>query len=570
MTYMSEEPEWLLLDGYEDEPAAFGVPPYIGFHVRYIAGVLEKRGIPYRYRTIDQWRLDKDFSRLAGIVVLAGAVVPGKYLRGTPISNRELDELIRIAPTEIPVLCGGWAVRLWRQGGWIPVRRNLYMAVQDTDATLDYFLENGEWKHQRRSSEQWTEWAHAGAASLAVSTHPDLNGPLTYEVEVYQGCVRYKRGCKFCIEPKKGIPIWRSPEDIIEEVRIAHDNGVEHVRLGGMTDVFTYMAEGVIELEYPIPNPEPIARLMHGLREDERLKILAVDNGNPSIIAENLEPSTEITKTLCETLSDGAVLSFGLESADPNVHEENWLNCTSEQLKIAVRLINKYGRERGERGLPKLLPGLNFIAGLNGETDDSYAYNKELLQNLRNEKLWLRRINIRQVEGEGFQEVQESPFRQFKEWVRDDIDAPLLEEMFPVGQILKQVYWESHDNRIRLPAQLSEEYRSPSIHGKAGVTFGRQIGAYPILIGAPYRIPLEFESDIIVTSHGKRSITGVEIGLDINSVTQSQLQAIPGIGEKTAWKIVSKRARMFSKGKEFSIEDAFDGSEIPEVAHIVF
>ena len=28
----------------------------------------------------------------------------------------------------------------------------------------------------------------------AVTHNPDLDGPLTYEVEVYQGCVRYKRG----------------------------------------------------------------------------------------------------------------------------------------------------------------------------------------------------------------------------------------------------------------------------------------------------------------------------------------------------------------------------------------
>ena len=571
---MIEEPEWLLLDGYEDEPAAFGVPPYVGFHVRYIAGVLEERGIAYRYRTIDQWRLDKNTSGLAGVVVLAGAVVPGKYLRGTPISNREIDELLRLIPSDVPILCGGWAIRLWRQSGWMPLRRNLFLAVQDTDATLNHFLVNGEWKHQRRSSEEWTQWAQSGAASSAVTSHPDLNGPLTYEVEVYQGCVRYKRGCKFCIEPKKGVPIWRSPEDIIEEVRIAHDNGVVNVRLGGMTDVYTYMAEGVVELEYPIPDPEPIARLLHGLREDERMDILAVDNGNPSIIAENLEPATEITKTLCETLSDGAVLSFGLESADPDVHEANWLNCSPEQLKTAVRLVNEYGKERGERGLPKLLPGLNFIAGLNGETSASYAHNRELLQQLKEEELWLRRINIRQVEGEGFGEVEEEPFKQFKEWVRDEIDAPLLEEMFPAGQVLKRVRWESHDNRIRTPSQLSEEHRSPKIHGKAGVTFGRQIGAYPILIGASYHIPLESESDILVTSHGKRSITGVETGLDINTVTQSQLQAIPGIGEKTAWRIVSERAKRLRKNPDEpafnDISEVFDGSEVPEIAHLVF
>ena len=160
------------------------------------------------------------------------------------------------------------------------------------------------------------------------------------------------------------------------------------------------------------------------MRNDERLEILHTDNGNPSIIAENLEPSEEITKTLVETLSDGAVLSFGLESADSVVHEANWLNCDASQLKSAIRLINKYGSARGERGLPKLLPGLNFIAGLNGETSITYQKNLDLLHEIRNENLLLRRINIRQVEGEGFQEISEHEFSKFKQSVRDDIDAP--------------------------------------------------------------------------------------------------------------------------------------------------
>ena len=56
---------WLVIDGYEDEPAAFGVPNYLGFHIRYICGVLESRGVPYTYLTIDQWikRMDKQTGR---------------------------------------------------------------------------------------------------------------------------------------------------------------------------------------------------------------------------------------------------------------------------------------------------------------------------------------------------------------------------------------------------------------------------------------------------------------------------------------------------------------------------
>ncbi|HIA90380.1 MAG TPA: radical SAM protein, partial [Candidatus Poseidoniales archaeon] len=471
---------------------------------------------------------------------------------------------------------GGWAIRGWRQAGWSPLRANLFLTVQDTDATLDHFLRHGQWKHQRRTTEQWREWAHLGATSKAVIEHPDIDGPLTYEVELYQGCVRYKNGCKFCIEPKKGVPIDRPVRDVLAEVSAALDSGVRHVRLGGMTDVYTYMAEGVTELEYPIPNPEPISEILFGLRQDERLETLHVDNGNPSIIAENLSEATEITKAMVETLSDGAILSFGLESADPTVHAENWLNCDSAQLKTAIRHINDYGRERGSRGLPKLLPGLNFIAGLNGETIATYSLNRKLLRELRDEGLWLRRINIRQVEGEGFQEIPRDEFKRFKTWVRDEIDEPLLSELFPLGQRLSKVGWESHDSRIRLPAHLRDEHLSEDIRGRAGVTFGRQIGAYPILIGVPYHIPLETTSDIIVTGHGRRSISGVEAGLDINSCSQKQLEAINGIGEKSAWKIISARARGKNKSQTEPVwrhyEEAFaaTGIALPENAEVIF
>ena len=555
-------PKWLVLDGYEDEPAAFGVPPYVGFHIRYLCGVLEQHNIDYHYMTIDQWRelvrqkgeegINHFMQSIDGFASIAGAVVPGKYLRGTPISNNEMSKIVRNLPNDIPAILGGWAIRGWRKQGWNPLRKNLFLALRDTDATLDNYLNNGEWKHCRRTAEQWTKWAHLGARSKAVKYHPDLGdidnpGPLTYEVEVYQGCVRYKRGCKFCIEPKKGVPIWRSPEDIIEEVKIAHDLGVKHVRLGGMTDTYTYMAHGVKELEYPTPNPEPIAKLLHGLREDERLGILHTDNGNPSIIAEHLEASEEITKTLVNTLSDGAVLSFGLESADSAVHEANWLNCDPAQLKSAIRLINKYGAARGPRGLPKLLPGLNFIAGLNGETATTYQQNLELLKDIRSENLLLRRINIRQVEGEGFQEIPEAEFSTFKQKVRDDIDTPLLEELFPKGGILKQVHWESHNGRTRLPAHLNPPHTESDIRGKAGITFGRQIGAYPILIGAEYLIPLETTSDVVVTGHGARSITGVECSMNYDTITEKQLSAIPGIGSKSAWKLIGERVKLKRK-----------------------
>ena len=132
--------------------------------------------------------------------------------------------------------------------------------------------------------------------------------------------------------------------------------------------------------------------------------------------------------------------------------------------------------------------------------------------------------------------------------------------MFPIGTELKGVWWEAHDDRIRRPEQVLQKiHRDVSIYGSSGITFGRQIGAYPILVGTPYQIPLETKSDIIVTGHGMRSISGVESRLSINTATQSQLEAIPGIGSKAAWRIVSNRA----KASRNSLEPAF--SDVEEV-----
>ena len=135
----------------------------------------------------------------------------------------------------------------------------------------------------------------------------------------------------------------------------------------------------------------------------------------------------------------------------------------------------------------------------------------------------------------------------FKTNVRDTIDGPLLEELFPLGEKLSGVHWETHDGRTRLAIHQTEVHTAEACRGKAGITFGRQIGAYPILIGVEYHIPLESQSDIIVTGHGARSITGVETNIRHETASQKQLEAIPGIGERTAWKLISQRAKQKRK-----------------------
>ncbi|MFX1559793.1 MAG: radical SAM protein, partial [Promethearchaeota archaeon] len=107
-----------LVDGYVDEPTCLGVPPYVSIYPRYIAGAVwtEAPKTEILYQTIDQVRESfKDAQRLWSrtdlIILIAGMIVPGKYVGGTPISVREARELFSGPELEnIPkVLVGPWA-----------------------------------------------------------------------------------------------------------------------------------------------------------------------------------------------------------------------------------------------------------------------------------------------------------------------------------------------------------------------------------------------------------------------------------------------------------------------------
>src|SRR5512139_346013 len=94
----------LIIDGYVDEPACLGVPPYMAPYPRYIACALVEKGIPEEdifYQTIDRLRAGKEKLNYDITIVVAGTTVPGKYLRATPISRNELKELSHVEGKKI-------------------------------------------------------------------------------------------------------------------------------------------------------------------------------------------------------------------------------------------------------------------------------------------------------------------------------------------------------------------------------------------------------------------------------------------------------------------------------------
>ena len=101
-----------ILDGYIDEPACLGVPPYISPYPRYIAGAIWDfdKSAQIFYVTIDQIRnnisLINDLSESDIVIVIAGMSVPGRYLSGFPASPNEIKNIMEKISKPTKILCG--------------------------------------------------------------------------------------------------------------------------------------------------------------------------------------------------------------------------------------------------------------------------------------------------------------------------------------------------------------------------------------------------------------------------------------------------------------------------------
>jgi radical SAM superfamily enzyme with C-terminal helix-hairpin-helix motif len=527
----------LLLDGYTDEPACLGVPPYISPHVRLAYGSLSAAGSEAAYATIDQWRAGGvDPGRYDLLAVVRHVAVPGKYLRGMPASDRELEELAR-GFRGPKVLSLGVAPDRGSRG---VLDAYDIVARGDMDAGLFDLVVDGDYTDRLRTAEEWRAWSTGGAAVCAG--HPDHGGPLIAEVQMYRGCVRHiSGGCRFCTEPLLGDVLFRPPKDILEEVRALASSGVRHLRLGAQSCVFSYMASGVGETETPTPNPEVVESLFSAIVRTASPDVFHLDNANPAVIAAHPEESRKVLGSIVAHCTSGNVLAMGLESADPEVAAANNLNADPETALAAVRLVNEVGGGRGPTGLPAVLPGLNFLCGLDGERKETYQANMEFLRQVLRDGLLLRRTNIRQVipsrrDFPGVRHRRE--FERFRRAVRQEIDLPMLRRVVPEGTVLRRVYTELVEG---------------------GRTFGRQVGTYPLLVGLPYRYEAGRWVDVAVTGTGPKSVVGIVHPTRVNSASMSMLEAVPGIGRRRAMAIV--RGRPFGDGEE--LWSLFDGQALP-------
>ena len=506
-----------IVDGYVDEPSCLGVPPYVSPYPRYIKGMLNYLKIPSAYITADQVREKPALLRNFDLsIVIAGAIVPGKYLAAKPLSLEELTLL----PGE-KVVVGGVALELER-------RERERLNVLDfpfEDRLLKYLLELSG--NRKAGMDFWNNIdKFALLGSEVVKEHPHYPH-LICEIETYRGC--YWGKCSFCIEKLHRLR-QRDPKAVVSEIKALYDHGIRHFRLGRQTDFITYLAD--FSKDFPRPEPEKLRNFHRAIWKNcPEIKTLHLDNVNPRSIAEYPEESREVIRTIVEYQTPGNVAAMGLESADESVIRKNNLCSSVEDVAFAVELINRYGVERGYNGMPRFLPGINFVAGLRGESKETFELNYEFLKELLNRNLLLRRINIRQVKvlrhtplyGEKRKvetrlKKHRKYFLQFKRKVRENVDIEMLKKILPVGTLLKDVRCEVFEK---------------------GVTFGRQFGSYPLVIGIPGKYERNTFLDVRVTGYGMRSITAIP-PLDLESANVKELEAIPGVSKKLARRVAAE------------------------------
>ena len=390
------------------------------------------------------------------LIVILGVHVPGKYLTALPGTLREVIPLLQDLPMK-KILTGPAVFGTQLEGGKFFEKEDVGIFDEVKDYCIDF--------------------ENIIIDADIIKQIPDKR---VIEIETGRGCNVGK--CSFCTEPIKSKFINRKKEDVVKEVKAFYDAGARYFRLGKQADFYAS--------DRPMEMLKEIRELCHDL------EMLQIDNVNPnSVVAKGGE---EITKAIVEYCTPGNIAAFGVESFDPDVVKANLLNTHPIIAMKAIRIINKYGAERGEDGLPKFLPGINIIFGLLHETKETHKKNMAALQQVLDEGLLLRRINIRQVAvlpdtflekhgGNKFLRKNKQYYWKWRNDIRQKIDFPMLQRLVPKGTILNDVWTEMYDGKT---------------------TFCRQMGTYPLVIGVKGRLPLKKKISVRVTDHMLRSITG--------------------------------------------------------------
>ncbi|HPW51047.1 MAG TPA: radical SAM protein, partial [Spirochaetota bacterium] len=363
-----------------------------------------------------------------------------------------------------------------------------------------------------------------------IKAHQDYP-QLIAEIETYRGCPRENK-CSFCSENIYSSIDFRNESEIIAEIEALISSGITRFRLGRQADITAYGSDlNSYKNGFPRSNPKRIQSLFEPLSrkiKSGEIKSLFIDNANPGQLATYEFESKEILSIIAEAVSEGDTMALGAESFDPSLIKPNNLKASREEIIKAVKIINEAGSLR-KNGIPAILPGVNLIHGLIGETDKTFKLNYETLKEILDEGYLIKRINIRKIQPFPGTALYESKFRPsqrvinrydyYKEKIRNEIDTMMLAKIYPAGTVIKEV-------------RIEENIQ--------GYSYARQIASYPIIC----KIPLELEHrtvfDAVILGNKERSLNALPYPIEINKLNSKSLEYIPHIGKKTSDMIINK------------------------------
>jgi radical SAM superfamily enzyme with C-terminal helix-hairpin-helix motif len=458
----------VILDCYTDEPSGFGVRPYLGTHQIHLSQALGYLGISHYYLTIDDLRYcsrgdngDSDNTDLS-------------IINQTKNSDNALDILHEAAVIYIIMGC---FVDYTYFSSVPPKSDEVYSYLKDTKARKILFYVLGtvngispDYSNSKLSSiidhvehgntyRFVLENALVGTrdflnpnyqlleeiSSVEPNIVSQLRNPIIAEIETGTGCST--PFCYFCIESLRSPEVvYRTTKSIISQVSCLYRSGIRHFRLGRQPNFYHYHYQNIEEVE----------NLLSGIRKGcPEIETLHVDNGN--IIHVITEQGIEITKLLVKYCTSGNIIPLGIESFDNTVRKAIRKVGSAEQAIQAISVINDIGREKGLDGNSRLLPGINLIYGLPGQTSDTHKINIQYLQKILQKDFYTGRLFYRRMTrptGISFTdgpELTQEYNGNFREIINSFV-LPMQERVYPIGSIIRgrrEVIWKNGDSYMR-------------------------------------------------------------------------------------------------------------------------
>ena len=465
-----------ILDCYTDEPSGYGVRPYLGTHQIHLSQALHYRGLDHFYLAIDDLRYcsrgivgDSQNTDLSTcnrtrncdaalrilhdaklIYIIMGCFVEYSYFSAMPPKSNEVYDYLKSTRGKkilFYVLGGDRGI----SPGYKESRLSTIVDRVEFGNTYRFVLEDGAATENATLLDP-----HYGLLDRISSCEPpvisQLRAPIIAEIETGTGC--NTPFCVFCIESVRAPEVvFRDPTSIIRQIKSLYRAGVRHFRLGRQPNFYHYQKQDVRQME----------RLLSGIREAcPDVEMLHIDNANiASVVTEN---GIQITKLIATYCTSGNIAPLGVESFDPRVRRAIRKAGTAAQALKAVEIINEHGQTRGDDGLPTLLPGINLMYGLPGQTASTHRTNLEYLDRILANGWMTRRLFFRKMTSPVGASFGGTPptNEEYESWFSDINNRyvmPMQTIVYPVGTVLRdfqEVVWKNGDSYLRKLATCSD------------------------------------------------------------------------------------------------------------------